>query len=114
MASRSVTALSELNHIIDATFSNIEQFERFDRYTTLQPLCTALDHQVEDGLMRQQECDRMRFIVGKSRGLKLQIHLLEKGCTQLAGVIAHIDVGLVLGGCNSTITVCLCLFAAVR
>ena len=42
MASRSVTALSELNHIIDATFSNIEQFERFDR------LCTALDHQVED------------------------------------------------------------------
>ena len=28
MASRSVTALSELNHIIDATFSNIEQFER--------------------------------------------------------------------------------------
>ena len=63
MASRSVTALSELNHIIDATFSNIEQFERFDRYTTLQSLRTALDHQVEDGLMRQQECDRMRFKV---------------------------------------------------
>ena len=90
MASRSVTALSELNHIIDATFSNVEQFERFDRYTTLQSLCTALDHQVEDGLMRQQECDRMRFIVGKSWDLKLQIHLLEKGCTQLADIIAHI------------------------
>ena len=89
MASRSVTALSELNHIIDATFSNIEQFERFDRYTTLQSLCTALDHQVEDGLMRQQECDRMHFILGKSWDLKLQIHLLEKGCAQLAGVIAH-------------------------
>ena len=54
MTSRSVTALSELNHIIDATFSNIEQFERFGRYTTLQSLCTALDHQVEDGLMRQR------------------------------------------------------------
>ena len=90
MASRSVTALSELNHIIDATFSNIEQFERFDWYITLQSLCTAPDHHVQDGLMRQQECDRMRFIVGKSWDLKLQIHLLEKGCTQLAGVIAHI------------------------
>ena len=117
MALRSVTALSELNHNIDATFSNIEQFERFDRYTTLQSLCTALDHQVEDGLMRQQECDRMRF-VGKSWDLKLQIHWLEKGCTQLAGVIycTHyiIDVGFVLGGCNSKIAVCLCLFTAVR
>ena len=94
MTSRSVTALSELNHIIDATFSNIEQFERFDRYTTLQSLCIALDHQVEDGLMRQQECDRMHFIVGKSWDLKLQIHLLEKGCTQLAGVISHISLML--------------------
>ena len=63
MASRSVTAVDQLNHIIDATFSNIEQFERFDQYTTLQSLCTALDHQVEDGLTRQQECDRMRFII---------------------------------------------------
>ena len=56
----------------------------------LQSLCIALDHQVEDGLMRQQECDRMRFIVGKSWDLKLQIHLLEKGWAQLAGVIAQI------------------------
>ena len=90
MASRSVAALDELNHIIDATFSNIEQFERFDRYTKLQSLYIAIDHQVEDGLMRQQECDRMRFIVGKSWDLKLQIHLLEKGCTQLADIIARI------------------------
>ena len=90
MASRSDAALDELNHIIDATFSNIEQFERFDRYTTLQSLYTALDHQVKDGLMRQQECDRMRFIVGKAWDLKLQIHLLEKGCTQLADIIAHV------------------------
>ena len=90
MTSRSVTALDELNHIVDATFSNIEQFERFCRYTTFQSLCTALDHQVEDGLMRQQECDRMRFIVGKSWDLKLQIHLLEKGCAHIADIIAHI------------------------
>ena len=92
MASRSCTALGELNHIIDATFPNIEQFERFDRYTTLQSLYTALDHQVEDGLMRQQDCDRMRFIVGKSWDFKLQIHLLENGCTQLADIIAHISL----------------------
>ena len=72
MASRSVTA--QLNHIIDSTFSNIEQFERFDRYTTLQSLHTALDHQVEDGLMRL-EYNRMRFIVGKLWELKLQLHL---------------------------------------
>ena len=90
MASRSVTALDQLNEIIDATFSNIEQFELFDRYTTLQWLYTTLDHQVEDGLMGQQECDRMRFIVGKSWDLKLQINLLEKECTQLADVIAHV------------------------
>ena len=31
MASQTVTALDQLNHIIDATFSSIEQFERFDR-----------------------------------------------------------------------------------
>ena len=65
MASQTVTTLDQLNHIIDATFSSIEQFERFDRYTTLQSLYTVLDHQVEDGLMRQQASGRMRFIVGK-------------------------------------------------
>ena len=107
MSSRSATALGELNHIINATFSNIEQFERFERYTTLQSLYTALDRQVEDGLMGQQECDRMRFIVGKSWDLKLQIHLLEKGCTQLADVIAHV-ISLMLDFQNH------CLFVSVR
>ena len=71
MASRTFTAPDQLNHIIDATFSNVEQFERFDRYNTLQSLYTALDHQVEDDLMMQQESDRMRFIVGK---LKRNVH----------------------------------------
>ena len=92
-----------MNHIIDATFSSVEQFERFDRYTTLQSLYTALDHQVEDGLMRQQELDRMRFIVGKLWDLKLQIHILEKECAT--------DVGLVPGGYNSKVTVCLRVYA---
>ena len=75
-SSRSVT--TQLNHIIDSTFSNIEQCERFDRYTTLQSLYTALDHQVEDGLMRLEEYNRMRFIVGKLWELKLQLHLERK------------------------------------
>ena len=66
-----------MNHIIDATFCNIE---RFDRYITLQSLYTAFGHQVEDGLTRQQESDRMRLIVGKLWDLKLQIHMLENEC----------------------------------
>ena len=44
MASQTDTALDQLNHIIDATFSSIK-FEPFDRYTTLQSLYTALDPQ---------------------------------------------------------------------
>ena len=51
---------------------------------------TALDHQLQDGLMGQQESDRMRFIVGKLWDLKLQIHLIEKEGTQLSDVIGHV------------------------
>ena len=29
------TALDQLNHIIDTTFSSVERFVPFDRYTTL-------------------------------------------------------------------------------
>ena len=79
-------ALDQLNHIIDATFSSIEKFEPLDRYTTLQSLYTEL----EDGLMGQQESDRMRFIVGKLWDLKLQIHMIEKECAQLTDVIGHV------------------------
>ena len=49
MASRTVTARDQFNHIIDTTFSSIEQFERFDQYTTLQSVYSALDLQLEDG-----------------------------------------------------------------
>ena len=90
MAARAVTALDRLNQIIDATFSSIEQFEPFNRYTTLQSLYTSLDHQLEDGLMSQQKSDRMRFIVVKLCDLKLQIHMIEKECTQLTDVISHV------------------------
>ena len=63
MASRTDTALDQLNHIIDTTFSSVVTFEPFDRYTTLQSLYTALDQQLQNGLMGQQEVDRTRFIV---------------------------------------------------
>ena len=55
----------EFLHIIDTTFSTVEKVEPFDRYTTLQSLYTALDNQLQDGLMGQQEFDRTRFIVRK-------------------------------------------------
>ena len=40
--------------------------------------------------MRQQESDRMRFIIGRLWDLTLQIHMLEKECAQLADVIGHV------------------------
>ena len=90
MASRTDTALDKLNHVTNDTFCSIRKFEPFYRYTTLQSLYTALDHQLENGLMGQQESDRMRFIVGKFRDLKMQIHLIEKECAQLSDVIGHV------------------------
>ena len=90
MASRANTALDQLNHIIDATFSSVETFEPFGRYTTLQSLYTALGHQLQDGLMDQHEFDRTRYIVRKLWNLKLQIHMNEKEITQLSDVIGHI------------------------
>ena len=90
MASQTDTALNQFNHIIDATFSSIEEFEPFDRYTTLQSLYTALDHQLQDGVMGQQESDRMRFLVGKLWNLKLQIHIIEKEAAQLIDVVGHV------------------------
>ena len=80
MATRTDTAMDQLNLVKDTTFSSVEKFEPFDRYTTLQSLYTALDHQLQDGLMGQQESDRMRLILGKLWDLKLQIHIIEKEC----------------------------------
>ena len=90
MASRTGTLLDQLDHVINTTFSSIRKFEPFDQYTTLQSLYTALDHQLQDGLMGQQESDRMRFVVRKLWYLKLQIHMIEKEDAQLTDVIGHI------------------------
>ena len=83
-------AFDHLNHIIDVTFSSVKKFEPFDRYTTLQSLYTAIDHQLQDGLMDRQEFDRTRYIVRKLWDLKLQIHMIEKNGTQPSDVIGHI------------------------
>ena len=71
------TALDQLNHIIDTVFSSVENFEPFDRYTTLQSLYTAFA-QLQDELMGQQKSDCIWFIVGKLWDSKLQVHMIEK------------------------------------
>ena len=90
MASRTDTALDQLDHVINTTFSSIRKCEPFGRYTTLQSLYTALEHQLQDGLMVQQESGRMRFVVRKLWDLKLQIHMIEKEDAQLTDIIGHI------------------------
>ena len=109
MSSRTDTALDQLNHVINVTFSNIRKFAPFDRYTALQSLYRALDHQPQKGLMGKQESDRMRFVVRKVWDLKLQIHMIKKEYTQLVDgcywTHYHVDVGLALGGYNYKIVV---------
>ena len=82
MASRTDTALDQLNLIIDARFY-VKKCEPFDRYTTLQSLYIAQDHQLQDGLMDQLQFDTTRYIVRKLWELKLQIHKIEKESTQI-------------------------------
>ena len=55
----------------------VEKFESSNCRYTLQSLYTALDHQLQDGLMAQHEFDRMRYIIRKLFDLKLQIHVIE-------------------------------------
>ena len=43
-----------------------------------------------DGLMSQQESDRMRFIVMKLWDLKLQIYMIETESAELTDVIGHV------------------------
>ena len=70
MASRSDTVLDQLNHVVNDTFSSIRKLEPLYRYTMQQLLYTALDHELQDGLMGQPESDCMQFIVRKLWGLE--------------------------------------------
>ena len=68
----------QLAHLIDDTFSDVEKFDSFRHHRyTLQSLYTALDHQLQNGLMARNEFDRMRYIVRKLFNLKLQMHTIE-------------------------------------
>ena len=87
---RGILGFDQLNRIIDATFSDVEKFEPFHWYTALQSLYTALDHQLQDGLMDQHEFERTRYIVRKLWDLKLQIHMIEKEDAQPSDAIGHI------------------------
>ena len=72
--------MDQLTHLIDATFSDVEKFESFHHRRhcyTLQPLYTALNHQVQDGLVAQHEFDLLRYAVRKLFELKLQLHAIE-------------------------------------
>ena len=78
MALGTERALDQLNHLIDTTFPDVEKIESSNRRSyTLESLYTALDHQLQDGLMAQHEIDRMGYIVQKLFDLKLQIHAIE-------------------------------------
>ena len=79
----------------------------------LQSLHTALDHQLQDRLMGQQEFDRTRFIVRELWDLKLQIQMIEEEGMQLSDVIGHVDAALELRGYNYKIVVCLRVYAFV-
>ena len=74
-----LTVMDQLTQLVDATFSDVERFEsshRRHRYT-LQSLYTAIDHQLQDGLMAPHEFDCMRYVVRKPFDLKLQLHAIE-------------------------------------
>ena len=70
--------MDQLAHLIDDTFSDVEKFESFRHHRyTLQSLYTALDHQLQEGLMAQHEFHFMRYVVRKLFDLKLQMHAIE-------------------------------------
>ena len=83
--------MDQLNHLIDTTFFDVEKFESSNRRYTLQSLYTALDHQLQDGLIAQHEFGRMRYIILKLFHLKLQNHAIdaEPSLPLPADVIGH-------------------------
>ena len=72
------SALDELRFVLEGVFARIEQFER-PAPTSLHSLYTALYHQLEDGLMQQEEFEAQRFMALKAWNLKLQLDWVESG-----------------------------------
>ena len=110
--------MDQLTHLIDATFSDVEKFVSSHRHhrKTLQSLYTAINHQLQDGLVAQHEFDRMRYVVRKLFDLKLQIHAIEAdpSLPLPADVIEH-AIALMLDqysrGYASEIAIHLCVYS---
>ena len=72
--------MDQLTHRLDAIFSDVEKFESFHRRRdcyTLQSLYTALDPQLQDGLVAQHDFNHMWYLVRKLFVLKQQLHAIE-------------------------------------
>ena len=72
------SALDELRFVLLGVFAKIEQFEQRVP-TTMHLLYSALDHQLEDGMMRYEEFEAHRFMALNAWNLKLQLDLVESG-----------------------------------
>ena len=72
------SALDELRFVLEGVFVRIEQFDQ-SAPTSLHLLYTALYHQLEDGLMQQEEFEAHRFMALKAWNLKLQLDWVESG-----------------------------------
>ena len=82
------SALDELRFVLLGVFAKIEQFEQPDA-TTLHTLYSALDHKLEDGMMRNEEFEAQRFMALKAWNLKLQLDLFESGlAVSFAGIVS--------------------------
>ena len=76
-------------------------------------LHTALDHQVEDGLMRLEEYNRMRLIVGKLWELKLQLHLGQDVLSLMLDLYLEDVIPKSLLVCMEDVIVFVCVVAEI-
>ena len=81
------SALDELRFVLEGVFARIDQFER-PAHTSLHSLYTALYHQLEDGLMQQEEFEAQRFMALKAWNLKLQLDWVESGGASFASIVS--------------------------
>ena len=83
------SALDELRFFLEGVFARIEQFER-PTPTSLHSLYTAFYHQLDDGLMQQEEFEAHRFMALKAWNLKLQLYWLKiVDCQPLLRVLSR-------------------------
>ena len=81
------SALDELRFVLEGVFAGIEQFER-PAPTSLHSLYTALYHQLEDGLMQQEEFEAQPFMALMAWNIKLQLDWVESGGASFASIVS--------------------------